>query len=258
MLASKFYLIVPRPCFDNEPDAAAKAAAEAAAAEAAKKKIEFTPEQQEKMNGIIAEEKRKVVAELETLKKTVGITESRKTELEKQIEGLKASYQTKAEQDAERLEKVLNESKTNFESKSKEADGWRTRYTDTVIDRDILAAAGSDAFSPELIVKVLKPDTKLVEVIDENGKPTGRFEPRVTVQKEKDGKIITLELTPAEAVKHMKDTPAKFGSLFKSTQKSGLGGSQTPGNTSDFADLAKTNPEEFRRQYREKNFPKKG
>jgi hypothetical protein len=251
---------VSSPAFGEAEDAAAAAAAAAKAAEDAKK-VEFSEVQQKKVNELVANERKKAVADLEALKKTTGITVKHKEELEKQISDLKASYQTKAEQDQEKFDRTLNEYKTNYETQKVETDRWRNDFTNTVIERDILAAASADAFNPELVVQVLKPHTRLVEILDADGKSTGKLEPRVKLPKtNKDGKTVELDLKPDEAIALMKETPAKYGSLFKSIVKSGLGGQQqggAGGKTTDLGELAKTNPEEFDRQYRASRFPER-
>jgi hypothetical protein len=71
---------------------------------------------------------------------------------------------------------------------------------------------------------VMEPMTRLVEIEDENNKPTGEFETRVRIQtKDQEGKPVTLDLDPLSAVKQLKEMPEKYGNLFISPAEGGLG-----------------------------------
>lgn len=236
-----------------EEDAAAAAAASKKAAEP------FSPEQQEKVNSLIAESKRKFVADLEAMKAEKNTSEARKTELEKQIEALKNTYLTKEEQAKEAYDRTQAELKANLEGKSKEADTWRSRYTTTVTETELLQAAiKHEAFNPAVVARLLSSQTKMVEVIGDDGKPTGQFEIKVSMTKVKDGKTINLELTPTDAVKLMTEMPAEYGSLFKSTATSGRGeGNFKAGSKESLIDLATSDPKAFRQQYQKSRFPQK-
>ena len=87
-----------------------------------------------------------------------------------------------------------------------------------------------------------------LRAVDEDGKPTGDYEPRVAFpDKDKDNKPLTLDLTVAEAVKRMKELE-KYGNLFEGGKKSGLGGtgSQTKGSNVDISEVAKKDPAKYR------------
>lgn len=258
MFVNRYFVLVPSPMFGEEtPPATPPATPPGDAGKPGE--VQFTKEQQEKLNQLLASERKKAAEGLEQIRQAATTSAKQKAELETQIENLKKQYMTKEQLEAEKYERTMNEFKSNLETASKERDTWQSRFSETVVERDILAAAGPDAFNPELIVNILKPQTKLVEVTDDEGKPTGKFEPRVKMTKVKDGKPLVVEVVPSEAVKLMKEMPEKFGSLFKSTQAGGIGGGNRSGNKDvDMAELAKSNPEEYRRRYQEKNFPKKG
>ena len=215
--------------------------------------ITYTPEQQAHINSLMAADKKKFVTQLETLQAEKSTTEEQRATLEKQIKEIKASYQTKAEQDAEKYQKETGTLRGELENTKKASDSWRTRYSDTVAENAILTAATkNEAFNPELVSRILKPMTELVEVIGEDNQPTGVYETKINMTKVKDGKKIALKLTPEDAVKLMIEQPETYGSLFKSTAKGGLGGNNKPGTngTVDLAELSKTDPKAFMAAYK--------
>lgn len=251
----RFWIVsVPFPVGGTPEEDAAAAAAKTTkdAADAAAAKT-FT---QEQLNTLLANERKKAVTQLEELKNRATTSEAHKAELEAQIEGLKKTYQTKAEAEQEKFESNLKNVKSELDLSQKDTTKWKQYFEDTIVDRDILAAAGADTFNPNVIVKLLKPDTKLVEILTEDGKPTGKYEPRIAMTKMKDGKPVPVVVTPTEAIKLMKELP-EYGHLFKSTQKSGSGGSHIPGDNVTDAELARSNPEEYRKRVKERLYPSK-
>jgi len=254
--------------FDGDDDAAAAAAAKvaadkaaadkAAAAAAAEGDQTFT---QDEVNSFLAAEKRKdqerqrvLVSELEGLKRESNLTKKQRTDLEKRIEDLQNQYMTteeKARQEAERKQKEYDgELKTALT----ERDDWQKKHSTLAISTDIAhAAVDHDAVDFEQIAALLSPKTKLVEKLDEEGQPTGSFEPKVSFDDvDKEKKPIILELTVNEAVGRMRELP-KYANLFRTDKTGGLGsqGSAASGKKIDLAKIARENPTEYRRIRRE-------
>lgn len=246
----------------EDDDAAAKAAAEAAAKAAAEKdEKKFN---QEQVNTIIAEEKRKnqirerkILGELETLKKSASLTVEEKEVLEKRIEDLQTQNMTveeKARRAEEAAEKKMAEQVENL---TKERDNWQIKHADLVVNTAIIKASSegdNKAFFHEQILAILKPKTKLTEILDDDGKPTGNFEPRVSFSdKDKDDKPIILELTVPEAIKRMKELE-NYGNLFEGGKTGGLGGtgSQTKSGKIDIAKIAREDPARYRKLRKER------
>jgi hypothetical protein len=195
-------------------------------------KLKFTAEQQKFINQKMAEEKRKqkaetekTIKELEKLKQNQALTTKQKDELQVRIEELQQQFMTKEELLRKEREKREKEYKSELEKHISEKDEWRNRYTNSTIERALTdGAAKHDAFSADQIVAILKPNTKLVETVDAENKPTGEYEPRIKFSDiDAEGKNITLDLSVNEAVKRMKDLPERFGNLFKSGVAGGLG-----------------------------------
>jgi hypothetical protein len=97
------------------------------------------------------------------------------------------------------------------------------------------------------IVAILGRDTQLVEVLDDEGQPTGRLAPKVKYRtKNKEGQTVTLDLSPSEAIKRMKDED-EYLNLFRGEGSGGAGlRSQPGGKKPDIKNLA-TDPAAYRR-----------
>lgn len=179
----------------------------------------------------LEERNKKTLADLESLKKSKNLTNEEKANLQQRIDELTTSMMTKeqlAEKERKKLEKQYE---TELTKEREEKQAWQNRFVTTSILREISDAAhANEAFNPEIVTAVLQPITSLREKTDEEGNPIGVFEARVKYKDvDKDGKPVTLDLTVAEAVKAMKNTPDKYGSLFKSTATGGIGMGGSPG-----------------------------
>jgi len=192
---------------------------------------------QKRLNSIMAEEKRKynkekdaLIAQLGELKKSKGLSEKEKSDLQARIEALENSKLTTEQLAAKDKDKLIKERKEIEERLTKERDTWQSRYTQSTIERAILDAAGTnDGYDPEQFIAILGPNTRLVEGQDEDGNLTGVFIPSVKFKDvDKEGKPITLELSVPEAVKRMKDI-SRFANLFKSGATGGLGAGRDGG-----------------------------
>jgi hypothetical protein len=202
-------------------------------------KVNFTREQQEFINKKMAEERRKLqvqnektIKELEKLKQAQGITQKQRDDLQTRIDELQAQFMSKEELLRKEKEKLAKEHKTIVEQLSFDRDSWKNRYHTSTINRALQdSAIRHEAFNPEQIMAILEKQTRLVEESDEEGKPTGSLVPRVKLNDvDGEGKPITLDLTVDQAVKRMKDTPDKFGNLFKSGVAGGIGGTGSANN----------------------------
>jgi len=186
---------------------------------------------QDQVNKFVAEERRKLteknkplIAELEKLKENVKLTAEERDNLSQRIESLQNQHLTKEELQKKEIQKQKAAWDADLQTHKQEAESWRERYTTGEIHRSLTdSAVSEDAVVPHQIVSILKPMTKLVAVTDKEGNPTGEFVPTVTIQDEKDGKPITLEMTTAEAVKWMKDH-RDYQNLFKNSATGGIGG----------------------------------
>ena len=238
---TKFLSTLFLSLYDEASDAA-EAARLAAEADAAKKKT-FT---QEQVNAFLADEKRKAKAqneklasELEAFKSKVNLSTDEKAELEARVESLRSEFMTKEEILKQDTAKAGKKYKEDLEAKTNEANTWKTRFTQQTINRSITdAAIKSEAFNPSQIVAQLAANSRLVEELGEDNKPTGEYVAKVKItDMDKDGKAITLDLTVAEAVKKMSEQDG-FANLFKGKGTGGTGGQNRTTRTTPIEELA--------------------
>jgi hypothetical protein len=243
--------------YDDASDAAAAEAARKAAEEAEKNKGKtFT---QDDVNKFVAEEKRKMkaqadklVTELEAMRSKANITTQEREEIEQRLESVKSEFMTKEELLKQEKVKTEQKLKTDLETKTREADTWKTKFTQSTITRSIVdAAITSEAYNPNQIVAQLAPNTRLVEVLGEDNKPTGEFVAKVKItEKDKDGKDVTLDLPVAEAVKKLSDQDS-FANLFKGKGAGGTGSQNRGGGRAPDLKTLATDAEAYRKARRE-------
>lgn len=270
----KYYFVIANPFTSvyEETDEERKAredqeAVEAAAKkkaeeeEAAKAKKTFT---QEELNKALAEDRRKHkaqvdkhVSELEVLKKSKSLTDKEKEQLQSRIDELQNSMLTKEQLAAKEREKLEVQHKTKLQEVTQERDVWQNRFISSSINQAITHhAVSADAFDSEAMIAILGPNTKLVEDVDEDGKPINRFTAKVKFSDtDAEGKPITLDLTVEQAIKRMKEMP-KYGYLFKNTATAGLGTNGSVGKGGK-VDPSKMSPEQYRKWRSEQGLAKK-
>ena len=230
-------------------EAAAKVAADAAAAaaEAARKAAAFSPEQQTKVNSLLAAEKRKhqaekeaFVAQLQELQTAKLSGDELGVQLQARLEALEVSKMTEKEKAAHDLAKATKETEakikaleTTVTEKDAAITKWQSMFSDFKVETDILrSAVENKAFAPEQFVPILKPLTKLKEVKGTNGESTGEFETTILFQTAEGAKET---LTVDGAIKAMQLNPEKYGNLFSTEARGGVGATApvqtTGGNT---------------------------
>ena len=198
-------------------------------------------------------ETRTAVDELNALRAKATLSAKERQELDTRITDLNTKLLTKeelADQEKSKLEKVHEQQVTTLTG---ERDSWQQKVTASTITRNITdAAVESDAFSPQQIVAVIGPNTRLDEVKDADGNSTGEFEVKVKFNDtDKEGKPVVLDLDVSAAVKRMKEM-ATYINLFKNNGTGGLGTpNRAGGNEPDLAEIAK-DPEKWRK-FREGN-----
>ena len=215
---------------------------------------------QEDVNRFLADDRRKndskykksnqkLLDELSALKGRAELSASERTELDERIEQLQSQLMTKEEltkRDREKFskkyEKDLNEAVTS-------SNYWKNQFTESTIAGAITGKSVEFGVqTPQHMVAILRPNTRLVEVLSEDGKPTGKYSPMVKLSDvDEKGKPVTLDLPVSDAIKRMKEMD-QHRNLFKSMGTGGLGANtHSSGKTLDIAALAKNNPEEYRR-----------
>jgi len=199
---------------------------------------------QDHINAILARDRRKhqsayakVMSEFEALKSKSTLTAQERSELEERLQGVQKDLLTKEELAKDKMTKLEKKHKDAVDSLTKERDSWQHRFTESTIARSLFdSAIENNAYSPEQILAILRPSTRLVEALDDEGKPTGEMVPKVAFKDIKDNKPINLELTPSEAVKKMREME-KYLNLFKGEGVGGLGLQNRGGGSGTGVDL---------------------
>jgi hypothetical protein len=224
---------------------------------------------QDDLNRFLAEDRRKAEAKHQA---TLAQYEARLTEalndktmtedtrkaLEENLEAVRGQLRTKEQQLAHEKKQLEDAHSAEVIDLKKKVNFWESLYKDSTVERALQdAAVRNEAFNSSQIVVLLKPNTKLLEVVDETtGKTTGTYKPMVEMDDvdPKTGDPVKMVRTPEEAVKRMKELPETYGNLFKTNVVSGIGagGAPNPGLGSGRVDVRKLTPQQYR-ELREKN-----
>lgn len=212
---------------------------------------------QEDMNRVLADEKRKhqantrkALEELEAIKAKATLTDQERQDLEGRVENMKNELLTKEELAKKEQDKITRKYTEETTKLTGERDAWQQRFTNSTIQRSITdASVVTKAFNPRQIVAILQPDTRLVEALDADGKPTGELIAKVEFSDvDKDGKPVTLDLTIEEAVKRMSEMD-EYANLFRTEGVGGVGSTNSgkSGKPLDVKKIAATDPALYRK-----------
>ena len=174
----------------------------------------------------------KLVAELEGLKTKATMTDGEREALGSRIEELRSEHLSAA-QKATKTIKELEAKFTKVEAeKTNVQKEWRDRYDSFRIDRELMdAATFSNALTPMQLVKMLIPDTKVVEQLTDAGEPTGNYDVKTAItifEGEGDKKTpVAIELSPRDAIAKLREMPNIWGNQFAADAADGVGGNQS-------------------------------
>lgn len=163
--------------------------------------------------------------------------------LQEELEQLQKTFRTKEQQAEYEKKQIEAKYKSDLETATESAVLWESKYKQNMLDSSLQdAAAKGGAFNVDQITSILRPITKIVEVVDEAGENTGNFKPVIDFPDvdEKTGERIITGRTPEEAVQRMKELPDIYGNLFKANLTGGIGGSTDPvsGKPTDVAKMS--------------------
>lgn len=192
----------------------------------------FTPEQVKDLlgeeNAKYQAERSKLAQQLEEIQHTSSLNEKQKQELEEQVTALREASMTAEERAKAAVERKELDYTEKMDGLVSETRLWKEKYSQTRIKNAILTAANGNEekpFHPEDIFNALGASTSLKELVDDIGKKTGEFDVIVKFSDiDDDGKTVTVEMDPQQAVGKMSKMP-RWSHLFKSNKVSGSGGS---------------------------------
>lgn len=228
---------------EGEPQTVSKADHEAALADK-DSEIKKLSETKTKLEAQIADKTK----EFEALRASTNLSSEEREKLEKSIAEIKSQKETTEHQLTQRAEKAEKSLLKREEELSKERDSWKKQFEHSMITRDITdAAAGNKAHQPRQLVDMLGGKVRVVEIVDDKGVGTGRYESRIKyTEKDNKGKDVELDLTVGEAVKKMRDSDDYFN-LFDNGERSGPGTRRKQGEGTSLTDIAKTgDPKAYR------------
>jgi hypothetical protein len=218
--------------------------------------IVFTKEQQDHVNKLLAENKRglqdqnkELVKQLEELRSNANLTQQQKDELDARITTLQQQHLTTEQQLQAELDKINKKYKSDTENLTGESKKWRGSYENLLIENAIMAGSSKHtAVSATQMMNQLGSRAKVVEEVDDTGKPTGKFVVKLPMKilDSKTKKMVDVELEMVEAIGKMKED-TENANLFLYDGKAGLGGSNgATGGSSGNVNWASLTPEQHR------------
>lgn len=196
---------------------------------------------------------KKLVDDLEGIKKQANVTAEQKEQLQQQIDDLKQTYMTEKDQKEQEIGKLQKKYDSDIAAKDKESATWKGRFETKSFSVDVRDAAHEfEAFDASQIEAILVPFKAFEEGLDDNQRPNGDFNAIIKdfPALDKEGKSVKLKLSVRDAVKKMTEMPDKYGNLFKAKGQSGTGTStsQTGGSGSGngkLGDIENMSPQEY-------------
>lgn len=175
----------------------------------------------------VKRENAQVLQNYQRLQATAKMTGEERDTLASQIKDLEGKVFSAEELAQREAKKVAAKTQQTIDGLTSERDGWKTRFEESTISRSITdAAVAHEAYNPAQISAVLRNQTRLSEIKDEEGQVTG-YEAIVSLASKDDkGNPVTLELSPEKAVEQLKEDQSYFN-LFKGQTKGGLGGANS-------------------------------
>jgi uncharacterized membrane protein len=184
---------------------------------------------------------------------TENLGEEQRSKLNEQLEDVRKKNRTKDQQAAHERKQLTDDYDTKLQVATKAAVIWENRFRESSINRALQdAASKNDAYSNDQVLAILRPMTKLVEVIDEiTNEPTGDYNTVIDFPDvDEKGVQIVTQRTPDETVKRMKDIP-EHQNLFKSNVVSGVGAHPATGGissgTNGRIDCRNITPEQYKK-----------
>lgn len=172
-----------------------------------------------------AEQNKTQIEQLQEMQERASTSEVLKLELQEQIENLQQASLSKEDQLVQQIKKLEGNLKVVQDSMSAERDRATNLYQEERISNALRYATDEHkAVSFEQIYGLLRNRTQLKDTVGADGKPSGEHEVLVSLETpDSEGKLTIQQLTPSAALKEMKALKDRYGNLFLSVEKGGLG-----------------------------------
>lgn len=202
----------------------------------------------EKRVAKMKQENRQMLSKFESLQQSIQTDTEGREALEVELEDLRQRTLSQDEIQKREAKKASDKYSKDLEAAKADAEIWQGEYNDLRISHEINHASAEHKVLPEsyeLVESFLRPNTKLVEIRDEEGKPTGKLENTVDFSDiDSEGKPIIVQMSVTQVLKRMSELPEKYGNLFEGQKISGTGGSSGSGPTGKL-DPSKMSTEEY-------------
>lgn len=166
-----------------------------------------------------------LVSELETVKSQFNGTKEEQDALQARIEELRSKNMSVEEQANRKVKELETTLQTERDSLSNEVEFFKNMHFNYRVEKELYEAAkANDARVPDQLVALLKHNTKVKQVVGDDGKPLpGMWETKTSIKQTKeDGTEFEVELTPMEAISKLREEPNKWGNQFNSKSSPGV------------------------------------
>lgn len=191
-------------------------------------------------------ERTTMLAELKGLKESQSLTVEERDQLSQKIEDLENSMLTTQERAVKEKAKLEKQLASERDAIGKERDTWRQRFENAMISQALTdAAVQAEAVSATQLQQMFRSNARLVEGVDDAGKPTGVFSPVLEFDSvDEDGNSTRETLPVVDAIKRIKKDGLN-ANLFKHDGTPGTGQPGGGGNRSKKDPAAMPLPDQF-------------
>lgn len=193
---------------------------------------------QDDLNRFLAEDRRKHEQKIAKLESDLQgaltnskLTADERSSLESSLSDLRKQFRSVEQEAVEEKRRIESEYTNRVKQLEEEKSAWQRRYTESTIQRALTDAANKHgAYNTDQIISQLWNSTRMVEIVGDDGKPTGVSEPMVDLFEinPDSGERVTTQRTPEDALKRMSELP-QYANLFKSNVASGLSAASATG-----------------------------
>ncbi|GAB6036139.1 hypothetical protein JCM15519_06980 [Fundidesulfovibrio butyratiphilus] len=187
-------------------------------------------------NDELLAEKKKLLGQYNEILETQKLTDAQRAELQGKVDELEKQVMTADELAAKKVRQAKDEAASEVAKVKADADHFKGLYTTSTIEGALVKAAQEHgAVNAGQVHGLLAGRTVLEPVLDDDGKPTGRYEPKTTVVTMDGDKRVEKVLPAGEAVKAFLGLPENKNLVQTNFQPGGgaTGGQASRGGVSD-------------------------
>ena len=204
----------------------------------------------EKRVAKMKQQNRQTLTQLETLQSSSQLDTEGREALETELEDLRQRTLSQDEIQKREVKKVADKYASDLKTAQEGRTVWQDRYNNLRITYEINSAASKNKVVPQslgMVESFLRPNTKLVEIRNDDGKATGEFDSVVDfADVDSEGKAIVVQMSIPGTIKRMSELPDQYGNLFEGQKISGTGGtSGSGGGTTGSIDPSKMDTEAY-------------